>query len=112
MDKQTYIITFDTVSAAGANHYAEELRQALLDASPDIEVHRRRDDPRAQDFGSTIVLLLGTPAAAAAVTAISNWLVRRNAASISIKRADEQIVVQNITSKKAGELAQMLLNKQ
>ncbi len=112
MDKQTYIITFDTVSAAEANHSAVELRRALLDASPDIEVHRRRDDPRAQDFGSTIVLLLGTPAAAAAVTAISNWLARRNRAPITIKRADEQIVVQNITSKKAGELAQILFNKQ
>jgi hypothetical protein len=28
-----------------------------------------------------------------------------------VKRADEQIIVQNITSKKAGELAQLLLNK-
>ena len=65
MDEQTYIITFDTVSAAEANHYAEELRQALLDASPDVEVHRRRDDPHTQDFGSTLVLLLGTPAVTA-----------------------------------------------
>ncbi len=112
MDEQTYIITFDTASAAEANHYAEELRQALLDASPDIEVHRRRDEPRAQDFGSTLVLLVGTPAAAAMVTAIGNWLARRNGASITIKRADEQIVVQNITSKEAGELAQLLVKKQ
>src|SRR6266480_37029 len=111
MDEQTYIITFDSASAADANRYAEELRQALLDASPDVEVHRRRDDPRTQDFGGTLVLLLGTPAAGAIVTAIGNWLARRNRASLTIKRADEQIVVQNITSKKAGELAQLLLSK-
>ncbi len=111
MDEQTYIITFDTASAADANRYAEELRQALLDASPDVQVHRRRDDPRTQDFGSTLVLLLGTPATAAIVTAIGNWLALRNRASITVKRADEQIVIQNITSKKAGQLAQLLLNK-
>src|SRR5438270_3982777 len=111
MDEQTYIITFDTASAADASRYAEELRQVLLDASSDIQVHRRRDDPRTQDFGATLVLLLGTPAAAAAVTAISNWLALRNRASLTIKRADEQIVVQNITSKKVAELAQLLLNK-
>ena len=29
MDEQSYIITFDTVSAAEANYYTEELRQAL-----------------------------------------------------------------------------------
>jgi len=56
MDEQTYIITFDNTSAADANRYAEELRHALLDASPDVEVHRRRDDSHTQDFGSTLVL--------------------------------------------------------
>jgi len=111
VDEQIYIITFDDISAAEANRYAEELRQALLDASPDVEVHRRRDDPRTQDFGATLVLLLGTPAAGAIVTAIGNWLALRNRVSITVKRADEQIIVQNITSKKAGELAQLLLNK-
>jgi len=111
MEQQTYIITFDDVSAADANRYAGELRQALLEASPDVEVYRRRDDPHTQDFGATLVLLLGTPAAAAIVTAIGNWLALRNRASITIKRTDEQIVVQNITSKKAGDLAQLLLNK-
>ncbi len=112
MVKQTYLVTFDDVSADDANRYAEELRQFLLDASPDIAVHRRRDDPRTQDFGATLVLLLGTPAIAAAVTAIGNWLVLRNRASLTLKRADEEIVMQNITSKKAAELAQAFLDKQ
>ena len=112
MERQTYILTFDTASAADANRYAEELRQALLDASPDVEVHRQRDDPRTQDFGATLVLLLGTPAIGAVVTAIGNWLVSRNRASITVKRADEEIVVQNVTSAKAAELAQLLLGKQ
>jgi hypothetical protein len=112
VEKQTYIITFDNVSAAEANRYAEELRRALLDASPDVEVHRRRDDPHTQDFGATLVLLLGAPATAAIVTAIGNWLALRNRASLTIKRADEQIVVQNITSTKAAELAQYLFSKQ
>jgi hypothetical protein len=62
-------------------------------------------------LGGTLVLLLGTPAAGAIVTAIGDWLALRNRASITVKRADEQIVVQNITSKKAGELAQLLLSK-
>lgn len=109
MDEQTYILTFEGVSAAEANRYAEELRHALLDASSDIEVQRRRDDPHTQDFGTTLVLLLGTPASAGVVTAIGNWLARRNRASLTIKTADEQIVVQNITSTRAAELAHLFL---
>ena len=112
VEPQTYIITFDDVSAADANRYAEELRQALLDASSEVQVHRRRDDPHTMDFGTTLVLLLGTPVAAEVITAIGNWLALRNRASITVKRADEQIVIQNITSKKAAELATLLLNKQ
>ena len=111
MDQQTYLITFDDVSAAQASRYAEELREFLLDASPEIKVQRKRDNTHTLDFGSTLVLVLGTPAAAAAVTAIGNWLALRNQASLTIKRANEEIVVQNITSKKAAELAQMLVNK-
>jgi hypothetical protein len=111
VDKQTYLITFDDASAADANRYAEELRQALLDASPDVEVHRRREDPQTQDFGATLMLLLATPAVGAIVTAIGNWLAARNRASLTIKRADGEIVVQNITSAKAAELAHLLLSK-
>ena len=90
MDEQTYIITFDDVSAADANRYAEELRQALLDASPDVEVHRRRDDPRTQDFGATLVLLLGTPAAVTVARAIGNWLALRRG-TISIEAENGEI---------------------
>src|SRR5260370_22026576 len=104
VDEQTYIITFDNVSAADANRYAEELRQALLDASPDVEVHRRRDDPHTQDFGATLVLLLGTLAASAIATAIGNWLALHNRASLTIKRSDYNIVVQDITPTKAAGL--------
>jgi hypothetical protein len=111
VDEQTYIITFEDISAAEANRYAEELRQVLLDAAPDVAVQRRRDDPRTQDFGATLVLALGTPAAGAIITAIGNWLAMRNHASITVKRADGEMTVQNISSKKAEELARLFLDK-
>jgi hypothetical protein len=111
MVEQMYTITFDAISAADANRYAEELRQALLDAEPDVQVHRRRDDPHTQDIGSTLVLILEAPATVALVTAIGNWLALRNRAAITVKKADEQIVIENITSKKVGELAQLLLRE-
>lgn len=111
MDPQTYIITFDNVSLADANRYAEELRSALLDASDGIEVQRSRDHPRTQDIGSTLVLVLGTPAAAGVVKAIADWLARRNA-TVTIETADKHIRVQNISSKNAAELARIFLEKQ
>ncbi|GCE21303.1 hypothetical protein [Dictyobacter kobayashii] len=70
MDQQTYIINFDNVSGAEANIYASELRDVLLDTSSDIEVERRRDNPHTQDFGATLVLILGTPAILATAKAV------------------------------------------
>jgi hypothetical protein len=111
MAQQMYIIRVDGVSPADANRYADELRNALLDATPDITVQRRRDDPRTQDFGATLVLILGTPAVVAAVTAVGNWLKLRTSASLTFETADKHVVVQNITSKNAAELAHLLLTE-
>lgn len=112
MDQQTYIVTFEGVSPADAQLYAAELRNVLLDADPDIKVQRKRDNPHTQDFGATLVLLLGTPSVVAMVTAVGNWLKLRNNASLTWKTADGHMIVQNITSKNAAELAQYLLSKQ
>jgi hypothetical protein len=111
VDQHIYMVTFDGVSSADANRYADELRNILLDATPDITVQRRRDDPRTQDFGATLVLILGTPAVAAVATAIGNWLKLRNSASLSLTTADKRIEIRNITSKNAAELAHLLLTE-
>lgn len=109
MGQQTYIITFDNISPADANHYAEELKNVLLDATSDVEVQRRRSDPRAQDFGATLVLILGAPAAVAIAKAIGDWLTLRRQTGITIKTAHGEIVGTNITSKDALKLAELLL---
>ena len=111
MDQHTYLITFEGVSPADAHRYADELRNVLLDATPDITVQRKRNDPHVQDFGTTLVLALGTPAMAAMAAAIGNWLKLRHNTCLTFKSADEQIIVQNITSKDATQLAQLLLAK-
>lgn len=112
MDQQTYIVTFEGVSPADAQRYAEELQNALLDATPDITVQRRRDNPLTQDFGATLILILGAPAVVALVKAVGDWLARRKSASLTWKTADGELVVQGITSKNAAELAHFLVGKQ
>ena len=94
MDQQTYIIRFDEISEADANRYAIELRNMILDASPDVEVERKRDNPSTLDFGATLVLILGTPTATAVTSAIAqaigNWLLRHKG-DITIERENGKI---------------------
>ena len=94
MDQQTFIIRFDEISEADANRYAIELRNMILDASPDVEVERKRDNPSTLDFGATLVLILGTPTATAVTSAIAqaigNWLLRHKG-DITIERENGKI---------------------
>lgn len=109
MDQQGYIINFNGVSDAEANIYAEELRNVLLDASSDIEVERRRSDPFTQDFGATLVLVLGTPAIVTITKALGDWLTRCSSAEITIKTDNGEIIGKNIKSKDIIRITELLL---
>lgn len=111
MDQQTYIVTFEGVSPSDAQHYAEELRDALLDATPDITVQRRRENPLNQDLGATLVLILGAPAVVAVVKAVGDWLIRRNSASLTVRTPDGELLLQGMSSKNVAELAPELAQK-
>lgn|SRR5690242_7440062 len=109
--QQMYTIKFAGISAAEAGFYGNELRDILLDANPDVVVKQHRDDPRTQDFGSTLVLILGAPAVVSIANAIGNWLKLRNSASLTIEK-DGNIIAQNLTSKDASRLAELFLSKE
>ena len=112
MDQQTYIVSFEGVSYSDAQRYAEELQDALLDATPDITVQRRLESPLTQDFGATLILILGAPAVVAVIKAVGDWLIRRNTASLTWKTGDGELVVQGLSSKNTADLAKFLVGKQ
>ena len=117
MDQQTYILSFDEVSPAEASRYADELSNALLDATADITIQRRRDDPRAQDFGTTLVLILATPTAAALAktiaTVIGNWLaLRKGTISIETDKGEiTKITVTNLPNEAQLKVLEILTKK-
>ena len=113
MDQQSYSITFDDISPADANRYADELREILLDASPDVSVERKRDNPLTQDFGATLVLALGTPAAVAIARAIGNWLaLRRGSISIETEKGEiTKITATNLTNEAQLKVLEIFAEK-
>ncbi len=99
MEQYTFVLKFEGASVAEGNKLAASLREALLGAHPDIEAERHRDDPDSQDFGASLVLVLGTPAVVAAVAAIKTWLRRTNASSLQIWTKQGVLVANNLESK-------------
>jgi hypothetical protein len=113
VDQQSYMITFDDVSPADANRYADELREVLLDASPDVRVERKRENPSTQDFGATLVLILGTPAAVTIARAIGNWLaLRRGTISIETEKGEiTKITATNLANEAQLKVLEILAKK-
>lgn len=113
MDQQSYRITFHDVSLADANRYADELQEVLLDASPDVRVERKRENASAQDFGATVVLILGTPAVIAIARAISNWLALHRG-TIHIEKENGEITkvtATNLTNEAQLKVLEFLTKK-
>ncbi|MBR0793996.1 hypothetical protein JQ615_01190 [Bradyrhizobium jicamae] len=100
-----FFIEFQDVDTAAAGTLAEELREYLLSADPAVSAERRRADQSSMDFGATLILLLGAPAAVAVAKGIEVFLARYQSAAIRITGADGSIIVENLTSRQASNLA-------
>lgn len=109
MSQYTYLITFDDISSADADQYAEELRDLLLDAVPSAQVQRKRGDSGTQDWGAILEIVLGSASVVALTKAVGNWLQRRQSASLTFKRPEGDIIASNINNKTVVKLTELLL---
>jgi hypothetical protein len=101
-------IEFERVDAAEAGRLAESLREYVLDADASVEATRRRQDHSSMDFGASLALLLSAPAIVAVAKGIGSFLERYQTARIRITRPDGSIVVENLSSRQAAQLAARL----
>ena len=104
-----FVIKFEDTSLAEANILAESLRSTILDSHSSVSVERRRDDQSAQDFGATLVLLLGPPSVVAVAKGIEQWLKRYQSAKLRIERPDgTKTIIDNVTPNVIVELVKLL----
>jgi hypothetical protein len=109
MNNTGIAIHFPDVTPDLGNVYAEDLQAALaetLDATDRVE--RRRTDPESQDFGATLVLILGTTAITAIAEGIRTWLARHSGVSIDIVVGGKTVRARNLDSQGVQELAKVI----
>jgi hypothetical protein len=106
---RNFQISFETTDQAEALRLANELEQDLLN-SGSVEVSRRKDRADSQDFGSTLVLLFGTPVAIGLAKAVATFLQRHSGASIRITEAGE-VIASNLDSRDASRIAEAFARK-
>jgi hypothetical protein len=104
-------LSFEGADVAEANRFASELAERLRDADAPIDVRQTRADPKAQDFGATLVLVLGTPAVIALARGVSAWLAMRPNAKVTLKGRDGTLIASGLTSADARAVIEQRLGK-
>ena len=82
----------------------------MKDGGRYVEPTVARTDPRAQDFGATLVLALGTPAIIYLARAVLEWAKRTNNPTVElngvlIERIDSKDIAEVVAALKAGKRA-------
>lgn len=86
----TFLVKFPDSEIADANELADDLERDLCDEVPDADFTRRRSDPLSQDFGATLLIVLGAPGVVALAKGVQAWMAKRNdvSAEITIEAPD------------------------
>jgi len=100
-------ISFAGTSSAEANVLAQELEVELREASSDIGIAIRKERQDAQDFGTTLILTLGTPVAVVVARSLSTFLKRNSGVNIRISRSGT-VTATNLDSKDAARIAEVM----
>lgn len=73
----TFHVRFDGLSVAAANQAAIELQSAIERAGGGVETQIVKERADTQDFGATLVLILGTQSAITVARAIYSYIAKR-----------------------------------
>ena len=107
MNESPFLISFPGASTAEANRYAADLASALREIDRDLKAEQHRDREDTQDFGATLLLILGTASATAVARGVAAWLARHSGAKIQIN-ADGSVIASNLDSADAARIAEAL----
>jgi hypothetical protein len=97
MSQYSVEIRFPQTTPDQAGWLADSLKEELAMTGEEVETYRKREDEDAQDFGATLVLVLGTAAATAIAKGIGAWM-QRTGTRITI----DGVTIENVDS---GSLA-------
>ena len=106
MDRQQLRFSFEDCLPADAAILAQDLEQQFREAAPSATVKLEKVREDSQDFGTTVVLVFGTPVAIALARGTATFLQRHSGASISITTPSGEIVARNLDSRDAARIAE------
>ena len=107
MDAKSFILTFPGVPKDEANRNSQDLVDALSRVYGVARAETQRDNPNAQDFGATVILILGTASATAVAKGIQAWIARTGT-QVTIQGPQGNVLLKNIDSSQLPAIVKAL----
>ena len=108
MSSDEISLSFEGVSKAEANVMAADLSDFLRERA-DIDSKVSREDPRTQDFGATIILILSASSVKVIAGAIGTWMQRHREAEARLRISDISLDLSNVDTKTVTLLVEKAL---
>ena len=103
MSEHTVQIKFPEKALADAGELADQLEAEIKMIGDNVTVRRLREDANNQDFGSTLVLVLGSAAVVEIAKGIAAW-IRRTGTIIELETNGKKILVKDVDSTNLPEI--------
>ena len=108
MDEGKVTLRFADTTPADANVYAQGLEEELRQIDG-VDIQRLRERQDTQDFGATLVLILGTAAVTELARGIASFIRRNSGVTIDITGADgSRQTFTNLNSHDATSIAKAI----
>jgi hypothetical protein len=98
-----FYLRFPMTSKQEANVLASGLADEISEIAGIEKAKTLREDPQTQDFGATLVLLLGTASVTAVANGIRSWLSRKGVTA-EIYDQNQKIVLRDVRSQDIAEI--------
>jgi len=111
MSVKKFTIHFPQASAAQANRFAAELREALLDTSPEIQATQVREHPDTMDWGTVLQVVAGSSVLTAIIKTLESWLIKRSDVTLDLSDGDRKrsIQISGLNAKEREKLVKTFL---
>jgi hypothetical protein len=108
MDQTSIEIRFPGVTPDAANQLAESLadelqREVRVEGAP-VKPEVRRTDRTAMDFGTTLAIVLGTPAVIILARAVRDWAKRNDRGTIEMNG----VVIKNVPGAEVADIVKAI----
>jgi hypothetical protein len=110
MNNQQFEISFEDCLPGDAAGFAQALGADIREFAPAVAVELKKERMDSQDFGTTLVVLFGTPVAITLARAVGAFLQRHSGASIKISKSGE-VIARNLDSSDAARIAEAFAGK-